>query len=173
MIIYHSRTGNNEALASELAARTGADLVRIETKKPQTNGTIALDQMFGRRPELVSVPSKVDAYDLVLFMGPVWIFRLASPLRTCLKRLRPHLKRYALVTMSGGALGPNPKVAADVVKLAGKGLVFDIDLRAAQWCTIPENPSTDDTSSYSLSDSREDLDRLASVAVGLVTSVRS
>lgn len=172
LIVYYSRTGNNEALASEVATRIDAELFRLETVQPRTNGTIAFDQIFGRAPALSACPDHVDTYDLVLFMSPVWMFRVASPLRRCLKQLRPQLRRYALVTMSGGALGPNCKVAAEAVKYAGNGLVFDIDLRAAQWCTVPENPTTDDTSAYTLADHPEDLSRLAGVVEDLVSHTR-
>jgi flavodoxin len=121
IIVYYSRTGNNAALAEKVAERLGADRFELIDANPRTMKTIVLDMLFNRYPPLKAFPENIGKYDLVVFMGPIWMFGIASPMRTCFKELKKKMGEYAFVSINGGALGPNTKIAGKLVRRLGRG----------------------------------------------------
>jgi flavodoxin len=97
IVISYSFTGNNQDLAASLAATLGAEHIRITEPKPRTMTTLALDMMFNRTPKIVMPVTDIEAYDLVLFVGPVWMYQIASPFRACFKRLCQKIGEYAFI----------------------------------------------------------------------------
>lgn len=184
LIEYYSRTGNNAALAERIAedlrsmgateggSAHGVTLFPLAERVPRKMGGLVADMVFGRKPALQSLPDNVGDYDLVVFLGPVWMFHIAAPLRTAIKAARGRMKRYCWVSVSGGALGPNPGIAKELVKRAGKGLALCLDLNIAQYCEVPAGPSTGDTGEYRLAEHPGDLERLAGIAASAVGKLR-
>jgi len=84
--------------------------------------------------------------------------QVASPLRAYFKRLKGRLGRYAFVSISGGADGPNPKLGAELSQRLGKEPAAVIDLHIAALLPADPKPTRQDTSSYRLTD--EDAIRL-------------
>jgi len=97
-----------------------AEHVSITEPGKRTMGTIMLDTVFGRTPKIRMPAAKVEEYDLVVFVGPVWMGNVASPFRACFRELGAKIGKYAFVSISGGADGPNPKLAAELAKRLGK-----------------------------------------------------
>lgn len=147
MIVSYSLTGNNAALASSLAKALEADHAAITEPKPRTMGTIALDMLFHRIPR-VDVPVGIGACDLVLFVAPVWMGQAASPLRECFRKLGPGINSYAFVSISGGADGPNPRLAGELRKRLGKAPAAVVDLHIADLLPREPKPQRKDTSAY-------------------------
>ncbi|MCK4356593.1 NAD(P)H-dependent oxidoreductase [Candidatus Bipolaricaulota bacterium] len=158
-VISYSLTGNNDALAASIDSAFSAEHIRITESKSRTNGAIALDMLFNRTPKVNPIVDKVEDNDLVIFVGPVWMGQVASPLRAYFKRLKGRLDQYAFVSISGGADGPNPKLAGELKKRVGKEPVAVIDLHIADLLPSDPKPTREDTSSYRLTD--EDVRTLA------------
>jgi NADPH-dependent FMN reductase. len=72
--------------------------------------------LFNRTPKVNPIADKVEDNDLVIFVGPVWMGQVAAPLRAYFKHLKGRLDQYAFVSISGGADGPNPKLAGELKK---------------------------------------------------------
>ncbi len=153
MIVSYSLTGNNDDLAASLAATLGAEHVRITEPKPRTMRTTVLDMLFNRTPKIVMPVEKTDAHDLVFFVGPVWMGQIATPFRACFKQLRKKVSRYAFISISGGADGPNPKIAGELKKKLGKEPIALIDLHIADLLSPEPKPTRDDTSAYRITES--------------------
>ena len=147
-VVSYSLTGNNEDLAASLAAALGADHVRITESRPRTMRTTVLDMFFNRTPKISMSSEKIEAYDWVLFVGPVWIGQIATPFRACFKQFKDQIARYAFISISGGADGPNPKLAGELKKRLGKEPVALIDLHIADLLPPEPKPTRDDTSAY-------------------------
>jgi hypothetical protein len=94
----------------------------------------------------------VEAYDRVLFCGPVWMGQVASPFRACFKQLGPKIDRYAFISINGGADGPNPKLAGELEKRLGKGPVCVLDLHVADLLPAEPTPTRQDTMAYRISE---------------------
>lgn len=152
MVLSYSWSGNNEDLATNLAARLGAEHVRISEPKSRTMLTVVLDMIFNRTPKIHLPVENIEAYGLVLFVGPVWMGQIAAPLRTCFQKLRPNIGKYGFVSISGGADGPNPKLADELEKRLGKDPVCLIDLHIADLLPPGSEPTRDDTMGYQLNE---------------------
>lgn len=163
IIISYSLTGNNEAMASSMAAELGAEHIRISEAKPRTYFTITLDMLFNRTPKVNPIVNNVEDNDLVIFVGPVWMGHVASPLRACFKDLKAGLSRYAFISISGGADGSNPKLYRELNKRLGKKPTAVIDLHIADLLPSDPKPTRDDTSAYRLNN--EDVRNLTNKIV--------
>ena len=152
VVISYSFTGNNEALANSIAKEFAAEHIKITEPKPRTMGSITLDMLFNKTPKVKPIPERLENYDLILFLGPVWMGHVASPLRVYLKYLKTNPHRYAFISISGGADGPNPKLAGELKKRVGKEPVAVIDLHIVDLLPSDPKPTREDTSSYRLKD---------------------
>jgi hypothetical protein len=117
-------------------------------------GTVLLDMIFDRRiPKItMSQANNIEEYDLVLFVGPVWVGRVASPFRACFKQYRPKIGRYAYVSISGGADGPNIKLEKGLTNRLGKSPVSLIDLHIADLLPPVPKPTRKVTMFYQLTE---------------------
>ena len=152
IVISYSLTGNNEDLAASLAARLGAEHVRITEPKPRTMNTIVMDMALNRTPKIIMPVEKTEEYDLVLFVGPVWMGQIATPFRACFKQLSQKIGKYAFISISGGADGPNTKLADELKKRLAKEPVCLIDLHIADLLPSEPKPTRKDTSTYRITD---------------------
>ena len=126
-------------------------------------GTIVFDNMLNRTPK-VSMPAvRPGQGDLIVFVGPVWMGQVASPFRACFKEFGPRLGKYAFVSICGGAEGPNPKLADELTRRAGKAPAALVELYKADFLPSEPKPTRDDTMKYQVSD--EQLRQLTEKAV--------
>jgi flavodoxin len=163
LVVYYSLTGNNEALAQSLAETLQAEHVRIAEVRQRTMGTIVLDMIFNRTPRIQFPGMEMEQYDLVLFVGPVWMGKIATPFRACFKQLRSKIGKYAFISISGGADGPNLKLASELRKRLKKEPVSVIDLHIADLLPPEPKPIRKDTSAYRIS--KDDIQNLTDTVV--------
>ena len=152
IVISYSLTGNNEALAKSVAEEFAAEHIKITEPKPRNTGSIMLDMIFNKTPQVQPTPDKLDNYDLVLFVGPVWMGQVAAPLRAYLKHLKTNPGRYAFISISGGAINTNPKLAGELKKRSGKEPIALIDQHIADLLPSDPKPTMKTTSAYRLND---------------------
>lgn len=164
IIIYYSHTGNNALLAEETAKTLGIESFRLTEKEKRTTKTIVKDMIFHRKSNFVSYPQNIDEYDMVIFMGPIWMFNIPSPLKTYFKIVKKKIKKYAYISISGGALGPNPGIPKQLVKRLGKGLALSLDLNIANFCKKKQDVTAKDTSEYKLEEHPDDLEKLTEIS---------
>ena len=151
-VVSYSYTGNNETLAAAVAKTLSAEHVKILEVKPRKMSKIILDMILNRTPRVQPLPSVLEQYERILFIAPVWMGKVASPLRAYLKHLKAHPQPYAFASISGGALNTNPKLADGLEKRSGiKPTVF-IDLHIADLLPSEPKPTMKDTSAYHLND---------------------
>jgi flavodoxin len=108
LIVSYSLSGNNEALANSLTKSLNAEHITVTEPKHRSMGTIAFDVMLNRTPHVKPEHIDLAGYDLVIFLAPVWMGQVASPLRAYFKEYKNIIGNYAFVSISGGAEGPNP-----------------------------------------------------------------
>lgn len=169
IIISYSLTGNNEALANSLTAALDAEHIRITESKRRTMGTISFDILFNRTPQVNSVAEKVQDKDLVMFISPVWMGKVATPLRGCFKQLAGRTGPYMFVSISGGADGSNPKLAGDLEKRMGKEPAALIDMHIADLLPQVPTPRREDISAYRLREN--DIKTLTEKVISAVSTI--
>jgi hypothetical protein len=150
-------------LAARIASELSAEHISVTEPKPRTNGTIALDMLFGRTPKVDPTVSLGEDHGLVVIVGPTWMGQVAAPLRACLKALKASANPYAFVSVSGGADGPNPKLARELKRRVGREPVAVINLLVVDLLPSDPKPTREDTSAYRLTD--EDATRLTNEVV--------
>lgn len=148
----YSYTGNNKAIADSVAKKMSAEHVQIIEQKQRTMGTIILDMLFNRKPDVYPAPDIMEKYDIIIFFGPIWMGLVASPIRPYLKYLKEHPQKYGFVSISGGADGSNPKLKDELKKLTGVEPITLIDLHIANLLPSNPKPSRKVTSAYRLND---------------------
>ena len=151
-VISYSMTGNNDKLATGIVKEMNAEHIRITESEKRSNGKRAFDMLFGRKPKVEESVKEMDMSGLVIFIAPVWMGQVASPLRGPMKELKGQLDRYAFVSISGGANGPNPKIAKELKKRLGKGPEAVIDMHIADLLPSDPKPTRKDTSDYLLNE---------------------
>jgi hypothetical protein len=166
VVISYSLTGNNEALANSIAEEFAAEHIKITEPKPRTMGSIILDLIFNRTPQVQPIPERLENYDLILFFGPIWMGQVATPLRAYLKHLKTNLRRYAFISIGGGADGPNPKLAGELEKRVGTEPVALINLHIADLLPSDPKPVRKDTMAYRINNG--DIKKLTNIIVKTV-----
>jgi hypothetical protein len=162
-VISYSLTGNNDALAESLARTLGAEHVRVTESGRRTMAKIVLDVIFNRSPRVQVPLQEMERYDLVLFVGPVWMGQVASPFRACFKELRSRIRSYAFVSVCGGADGPNPKLAGELSKRLNRDPLSVVELYIADILPPEPKPERKDTMAYRLN--AGDVGRVTGAAV--------
>jgi hypothetical protein len=152
IVLSCSLTGNNEILAANIAAEFKTGHVKINESKQRTMSTIVFDILFNRIPKVHPDIDKIDDSNMIIFVGPVWMGHVATPFRKYFKQLKNRSTEYAFVSISGGALGPNTKLADELKKRTGKEPLALIDLHIADLLPADPKPTRKDTSMYRIDD---------------------
>ena len=163
VIMSYSFTGNNEALAKRIAEELKVEHIRITEPKKRTNGTIAADIVFGRTPQTEPKPQVMSAYDMIIFIAPVWLGQPAFPMRSYLKQLKKHPQNYAYVSISGGAMNNNPGLPSTLKSRTGVDALTVVDLHIVDLLPPEPKPTAQLTSAYRLTE--QDIEQLTKHAV--------
>ncbi len=105
LIIYYSLTSNTRIVAAELGSEFGCERLELTSMRERTGFwkvNCVIDQLFDR--DDLPGPVKLDytQYNPIIIACPIWIHRLASPMRTFLDHKRLTGKDvYVVVTHQG------------------------------------------------------------------------
>ena len=105
-IVYYSMLGNSEMIAEKMAAKLGADVIRIEPDKayPDKGAKKFLwggkSAVMGERPVLKPYEFDPDKYDNIIIGFPVWASRPAPPIRTFVEEFKGRLKGKKLAAFA-------------------------------------------------------------------------
>jgi len=101
LILYYSHSGNTKALATKKAAELGADAEEVlEAKKPSV--IVGLFRAWKRRKTPIRpLGSRLDDYDRLVIMSPVWKANPVSAINGLIDLL-PAGKKVELVMVSAG-----------------------------------------------------------------------
>jgi flavodoxin len=125
LVAYFSRTGATERLATQLAARLGADLESVKPLAPYAGrgGYLkAIWHSLFRRAPAVDCQGDPADYSVVIIGSPVWAGRLCAPMRSYLTRFRGRIGLAAAFWVSGSGLGYSG-VRSEIEQLSGQVLL--------------------------------------------------
>jgi len=131
LVVYYSLSNNNELLAKEIYKQWdgNCDLYRIVETTKRSNLTILIDQLFNRIPRIKLNDFPVKEYDNYVFVAPVWMGKLASPLKAFLLKQKNKMKSYSFITICGGIDGQKEKLTAQLNATIGYMPWMTIELR--------------------------------------------
>ena len=135
LILYYSRTGTTEALATALAEKLGADLARIGCDRyrrgPLRYLRAGWDSVRGTLPPIDVPPVDTSAYALVLLGAPIWTSHPALPLRAYLATAPVLPARVGLFLTYGGHSPPETAIQETQALLPAR-LAATLAVRASQ-----------------------------------------
>lgn len=120
IVVYYSLTDNTKEAAEYIAAKLGAEIVRLNTvKKMPTQGakmflTGGSQATIGIKPKLQPIEIDFAAYDEIIIGMPIWAGKQAPAFNTFLKDSSIRNKVHGVFTLSGG--GDNDKCLAALKK---------------------------------------------------------
>lgn len=133
-VVYFSLNGNTEFVANEIAAKLGADVIRLTPKKAFPDSGFKKFLWGGKsavmkeKPELEPYEFDAEKYGRVIFGTPVWASRFTPPIRTFIADNADALKgkRFAAFTCFSG--GGADKALARLKELLGADLDAELVL---------------------------------------------
>ena len=122
LVVCYSYTGTTLRLAQLLASRRGWPLAEIRDADSRSgNLRCVVDSLLRRQPHITyDGPDPAD-FRTVVLMAPIWMYRLASPMRTFLHVHKRDMKRVAVVCTEGAAGASN--AFEEVARVLGKAPV--------------------------------------------------
>lgn len=111
ILIYYSFEGNTHFIATEMAAKLGCDVLRIEPlEEVKTHGFMKYvwggrQAVMKKMPKLKEYNLDIDSYDTVIIGTPVWAGTYAPPLRTFFDENQISNKNIAVFCCHEGGMG--------------------------------------------------------------------
>lgn len=130
LVVYYSRTGITQAVASRIAAECGCDIDPIRETRTRRGlpGYLrsGYEALAGKLPPIESPARNPADYQLVILGTPVWAGRVSAPMRSYLHANAARLPRVAAFCTMGGSGGD--KVLDEIAALCGKAPVARLAL---------------------------------------------
>ncbi|MBN2107318.1 MAG: hypothetical protein JW832_07810 [Deltaproteobacteria bacterium] len=105
LLIYYSLTGSTRIVAAELGRALRCEQLELTSLRERTGFwkvNCVIDQLFDRDDVPGPVKLEIAQYNPIIIACPIWIHRLASPMRTFLDHGRIAGKEvYVIVTHQG------------------------------------------------------------------------
>jgi hypothetical protein len=120
LVITYSYTGTGRRLAKLLCAQQdwpAGDVLELRARAGAW-GTVRciLDSVLSRHPSVRYVGPPLKEFDSVVLIAPVWLGRLAGPMRSFVANYSDSLPDLAVISVMGS--NDTPSTAAEVARLA-------------------------------------------------------
>jgi menaquinone-dependent protoporphyrinogen IX oxidase len=96
IVVYYSRKGSNKYLAEKISAHLNCD---IEAIRPILN--VFFLMLFGMSLGIKKIKVRVEDYDRVILVGPIWMGKFIAPLKSFVKKYSKKIKNLVFVTCCG------------------------------------------------------------------------
>lgn len=121
LVVFYSHTGTARTLAQLLSSHHGWPIGEIieERSRAGAVGTLRciLDSLFSRRPAIRYEGPDPGDFHTVVLVSPIWIYRLAGPMRSFIAAHRAALRHVAVISTMGSAGASN--AVAEIAHLLG------------------------------------------------------
>jgi flavodoxin len=104
IVLYYSRLGHAEMVATALKNQLGCEMVKIASKKDRGMMTLMAEQTFNLNDDQDPPAQDLAQYDPIIIVSPIYFMRLSAPGRTLISQYIPKGKRVYVYTTSGGPL---------------------------------------------------------------------
>jgi len=109
LVIYYSLSGNTLKVAEAIANALEADVIRLKDRRSRTGlfGILrTIYQVLFSRPAKIRFASTDPyQYDLLILGAPVWIMKLAPPMRSYILKEKDRFKKVAFFCTEGSSGG--------------------------------------------------------------------
>ena len=124
LIVYYSRSGNSRIVADTLTEHLACPVENIQSTNNREGFlgvfTCVLDQLLNRDDIIEPLKKDPQNFNPVILVTPVWIGKLASPARTCIKQPGFEGKDiYLVITYNGSLTEDKEKVLKEEITAQG------------------------------------------------------
>lgn len=114
LVVSYSFTGVSRRAAELLCSHHGWPLGTIVDEAPRGNLRCVLDALLRRQPAIRYEGPPPGDFRTVVLVSPIWMYRLAGPMRSFVRTWGHALQRVAVVSTmgSGGAVNAVREIAA-------------------------------------------------------------
>lgn len=134
LVVVYSHTGTCRRLSEQLCSQLGWQLAEIVEERPRRGilgiGRCVLDSLLQRRPAIRYDGPFPRNFDVVVLVSPIWLGRLAGPMRSFVTRRRDHLPDVAVISVAG-ATGEFA-AAAEIADLLGEAPILSTTFTARE-----------------------------------------
>ena len=149
LVVYFSWSGNNRALAEDLAKRLNADICEVVEARRRRGWTIALDLLFRRKPKILPLSCSPAVYDHIVLVAPIWASQVAHPLQTFLREMSANLPPLSFIAFCGNRTDEQgARIERQLSLLAGKRPVQIVQLPLAERVPVKERRNPGAVSKY-------------------------
>jgi hypothetical protein len=121
LVVCYSATGTSLQAARLLCSHHGWPLALVTERRARTGlgGLMrcVLDSLLRRHPPICYDGPDPGDFRTVVLVSPIWVYRLAGPMRTFIAQHREALRRVAVISTMGSAGAVN--AVAEVERLTG------------------------------------------------------
>jgi len=96
IIVYYSRKGSNEFLARRISERLSCEMEAI---RPRINAFFLI--LMNLNPGIRSLKSKINTYERIILVGPIFMGRFIFPLRSFVRKYADQIQKLVFVTCGG------------------------------------------------------------------------
>jgi menaquinone-dependent protoporphyrinogen IX oxidase len=150
LIVYFSYSGNNEMVALKLKEMLHCDLLRITEVKKRGGFSIFLDIFLNRTPRLEDHRMKINEYDHVILVAPIWASKIATPLKSFLLLEKNRIRFYSLITVCSGTPHQKAKIEDELTRLVGKKPVVITELAISNLARTAHGTNIKNLTAYRL-----------------------
>jgi flavodoxin len=123
LVVCYSHTGTSRQLATTLGRLRGWAVAELTEPKPgRSDWRCVLDSLLRRKPSIHYDGPAPQEFDAVVLVAPIWVYRLAGPMRSFVAQYRDRLPPVAVVSAMGGEGAPN--AVAEIGRLLGRSPIF-------------------------------------------------
>ena len=118
LVVTYSFTGTGARLAELLCRSRDWTSAQVSDRRPRRRWVTlrcAIESFFRLKPPIVYNGPDPAGFDLVVLVAPIWLRRLAGPMRSFVANFGAGLRKVAVVSVMGGKGGQN--AAAEIGNL--------------------------------------------------------
>lgn len=118
LVICYSYTGTSRRAAQVLGSQHGWPLGEVIDPAPRSTLRCVLDSLLHRRPPVVYEGPDPGDFRTVVLVAPVWMYRLAGPMRSFVAKHRERLPRVAFIATQGS--GGATRACSEIARILGR-----------------------------------------------------
>ncbi|VTU30961.1 hypothetical protein H6CHR_03504 [Variovorax sp. PBL-H6] len=134
LVVVYSHTGTSRRLSEQLCSQLGWQLAEIVEERPRRGilgiWRCVLDSLLRRRPAIHYDGPFPRNFDAVVLVSPIWLGRLAGPMRSFIARRRDHLPDVATISVAGRT--GDFSAAAEMADLVGEAPIISTTFTARE-----------------------------------------
>jgi flavodoxin len=134
LIVAYSNTGTCRRVADLLASKLQWPRGEISEHRSRTGAAGILrcvaDSLLRRHPEIRYEGPDPRGFDMVVLIAPIWLYRLAGPMRSFVRDHASGLKRVAVISVMGGQGATN--AFSEIDQILGRPPVLSTSFTARE-----------------------------------------